>query len=77
MAPTGACTYALRVERHVGPAVAALFPEFEVRLEADGSTVLTAVLPDQASLHGVLSRVRDLGLVLMEVRRVVSASTRR
>lgn len=66
----GARTFELRVERHLGPAAAALFPEFEVRLESDGSTVLTGALPDQAALHGALARVRDLGLVLIEVRQV-------
>ena len=63
-------TFEIRVERHLGPAAAALFPEFEVRHESDGSTVLTGALPDQAALHGALARVRDLGLVLIEVRQV-------
>ena len=63
-------TFEVRVERHLGPAAAALFPEFEVRHASDGSTVLTGALPDQAALHGVLARVRDLGLVLIEVRQV-------
>lgn len=66
-------TYVIRVERHLGRAAAALFPGFEVRHEADGSTSLTGPLPDQAALHGVLARVRDLGLVLIEVRRVAGA----
>ena len=73
MAPSAARsarTFEVRVERHLGPAAAALFPEFEVRHESDGSTVLTGALPDQAALHGALARVRDLGLVLIEVRQV-------
>ena len=70
MAPSDGCTYAIRVQRHLGPAAAALFPGLEARHEADGSTILTGDLPDQAALHGVLARVRDLGLVLLEVRRV-------
>jgi hypothetical protein len=77
VAATGGCRYAIRVERHLGPAAAALFPEFDVRPEADGSTVLTGDVPDQAALHGVLARVRDLGLVLTEVRRVGAGSSRR
>jgi hypothetical protein len=72
VATTGAGRYAIRVERHLGQTAAALFPEFDVRPAADGSTVLTADLPDQAALHGVLARVRDLGLVLTEVRRVAA-----
>ncbi len=63
-------TYEIRLERHLGPAVAALFAEFDVRHEPDGTTVLIGALPDQAALHGALARVRDLGLVLCEVRAV-------
>ena len=66
-------TYEIRVERHLGPAVAALFPGFDLRHEADGSSVLTGVLPDQAALHGALALVRDLGLVLIDVRGVAGA----
>lgn len=70
MSPPVARTYRIRVERHLGPAAAALFPELEHRHERDGTTVLTGALPDQAALHGALARVRDLGLVLLEVRTV-------
>jgi len=67
VAPASARAYELRVERHLGSGSAALFPEFDLRHEPDGSTVLTGVLADQAALHGVLARVRDLGLVLIGV----------
>lgn len=73
MSPSATRTYEIRVERHLGPAAAALFPGFDVRHEADGSSVLTGALPDQAALHGALARVRDLGLVLVEVRVVAGA----
>ena len=70
MTPSAARTYAIRVERHVGPAAAALFPGFDVRHEADGSSVLTGALPDQAALYGVLLKLHNLGLVLLSVQRV-------
>ena len=64
--------YEIRVERHLGPGVAALFPEFTVS-EDGGSTLLHGVLPDQAALHGVLLRIRDLGLTLVSMARVADA----
>lgn len=76
MAPSGGGTYEIRVERHLGPAAAALFPGFTLRHEPGGITVLTGVLRDQAALHGALALVRDLGLVLTEVRRGEDASER-
>ena len=73
MTPPAERTYEIRVERHLGPAAAALFPGFDLRHEADGSSVLTGALPDQAALHGALALVRDLGLVLTGVRVVAGA----
>ena len=36
----------------------------------DGQTVITGMLPDQPALHGVLCRIRDLGLCLISVNRL-------
>jgi hypothetical protein len=45
------------------------FPD--LRSEVDGQdTVLSGVVPDQAALHGVLSKIEAMGLELVEVRRL-------
>ncbi len=49
------------------------FDGMEVRPEAQGETVLVGIVEDQAALHGVLARVRDLNLTLISVIRVDSA----
>lgn len=59
--------YELQLEHHLGSSITALFPEFTVEHQPDGSTILSGELPDQAALHGVLERVRDLGLTLHAV----------
>ena len=36
----------------------------------DGETILSGMLPDQPALHGILDKVRDLGLTIVTVRRL-------
>ena len=38
--------------------------------EPDGSTVLTGTVVDQAALHGLLQKVRDIGLLLVSINRI-------
>jgi hypothetical protein len=65
--------YEIRVEGHIGSSWSSWFEGLTIRCEENGETVLTGPLPDEAALHGVLVRVRDLGLPLVEVRRVPRA----
>lgn len=58
--------YRIRVEGHMATDWSDWFEGLIVRQESDGETVLTGEL-DQAALHGVLAKVRDLGLVLVAV----------
>jgi hypothetical protein len=62
--------YEIRVLGHLGPSAAAWFPGLTIRRAADGETILTGPVADQSALHGILMRVRDLGLPLILVRRV-------
>ena len=43
-----------------------------ITLEEDGNTLLTGPVADQAALHGLLKKVRDLGMPLLSVNRVKS-----
>ena len=52
------------------------FPELHAR-GVGRVTVLVGYLPDQAALHGVLSRLEGLGLDLLEVRRTAPGSEQR
>jgi len=43
----------------------------EITYTDKGDTLITGRLPDQAALHGLLAKIRDLGVTLLAVRRVV------
>jgi len=62
--------YAIRLAGHLDARWAAWFDGLTVRREADGTTVISGSIADQAALHGVLQRVRDLGLPLVSVTRI-------
>jgi hypothetical protein len=62
--------YEIRIKSYLGPSTAVAFEDLTIRHGADGETVLTGQLADQAALHGVLMKIRDLGLVLIEVKRI-------
>ncbi len=58
--------YEIRVTGPIGPLMAAAFDDVTLRSE----TVIETKCPDQAALHGLLARIRDLGLDLVEIRTV-------
>lgn len=62
--------YEIRVRDYLTTGWAAWFDEMELRYEAEGEMVLVGSLPDQAALHGVLTKIRDLGLTLISVNLV-------
>jgi hypothetical protein len=67
---TKAKQYEIRIEGHLGPSVAVWFPGLVIYQETNGDTTLSGPIVDQAALHGVLMRIRDLGLVLISVHRL-------
>jgi hypothetical protein len=62
--------YQIRIEGLANLDWSTLFEEVTVQHTEDGQTILTGALPDQTALHGVLMRIRDLGLSLVEVKRI-------
>ncbi len=62
--------YEIRFEGHLSAYRAQMFEGLEMVLEPDGETVLTGPVIDQAALHGILSRIRDLGVPLLSVKRL-------
>ncbi|MCP4541829.1 MAG: hypothetical protein GY832_32260 [Chloroflexi bacterium] len=61
--------YEVRVAGHLSANWAARFEGLSMRHEPKGETVLSGML-DQAAIHGVLMKIRDLGLNLISVNRV-------
>ena len=62
--------YQIRIEGHLDDQWTYSFGGLTIRLEENGDTLLTGTVVDQAMLHGLLKKVRDLGLPLVSVNRV-------
>jgi hypothetical protein len=62
--------YEIRLKGRLDARWTAWFDGLTVFYENDGTTVICGQIVDQAALHGLLQRVRDLGLPLLSVRKV-------
>ena len=62
--------YQVRIKGHLGGQWQDWFGGLAISLEDNGETLLTGPVADQAALHGLLRRVRDLGMPLVSIIRV-------
>ena len=63
----GSGLYEIRLKGHLDDRWADRFEGLAITLEEDGNTLLTGLVIDQAALHGLLKKVRDLGMPLVSV----------
>jgi hypothetical protein len=66
--------YEIRLRGHLEPRWAAWFDGLTLTPDDDGTTVLRGDVVDQAALHGLLQKLRDVGLPLVSLRQIPSES---
>ena len=59
--------YQIRLKGQLGAEWADWFEGLAVTLEEDGNTLLTGPVADQAALHGLLKKIRDVGMTLISI----------
>lgn len=66
--------YEIRIKGHLETRWTEWFDGLVITLEEDGNTLLSGAVADQAALHGLLKKVRDIGLPLLTVSSVKPAN---
>ena len=65
--------YSIWVKGYLDQERSSWFDGLTITHTTEGETILSGPIADQAALHGVLAKIRDLGLSLLEVKRGSSA----
>ena len=60
--------YVIRVKGHLDPFWQDWFENLSITHESDGTTLLSGYIRDQAALYGILFKLRDLSLTLLDLR---------
>jgi hypothetical protein len=68
--PSQPMVYQIRIKGHLGSGWTDWFGGLSITLEDNEDTLLTGPVVDQAALHGLLRKVRDLGMPLLSVNRL-------
>ena len=68
--PSQPMVYQIRLKGHLSHQRAEWFEGLTITLEENGDTLLTGMVFDQAALHGILKKVRDLAIPLLSVKSV-------
>ena len=66
----GAGWYEIRLKGHLDSRWAAWFDGLSLTNDRDGTTVISGPVVDQAALHGLLHKVRDVGIPLLSIAQV-------
>ncbi|HKV59616.1 MAG TPA: hypothetical protein VJO32_15085 [Ktedonobacteraceae bacterium] len=75
MNPAQPMVYQIRIKGHLGRQWTDWFGGLTITLEDNGDTLLTGPVVDQAALHGLLKKVRDLAMPLVSVSPVTPGQT--
>jgi hypothetical protein len=62
--------YEIRLQGHLDGDWSDWFDDVTTEYRADGATALVGAISDQAALHSLLNKIRDLGIPLILVKRV-------
>ena len=68
--PIGSTVYQIRLRGQLGPLWSDWFEGLAITWDDNGDTLLTGSVADQPALHGLLRKVRDLGVTLVSVNRL-------
>ena len=68
--PRQPIVYQIKIKGHLGDHWTDWFEGLNITLKENGETLLTGPVVDDAALHGLLKKVRDLGMPLLSVNRV-------